>query len=200
VRIHLKIIPCIVVVAIAAIIISLSGCGGGSESLIATIYGTVRHDGNSQTLQDIRVTTDTKETWTDVNGDWALVVDNGQGTQVYVLGEGYEVESIPVSAGQGQICVGTTYLRPVILAGFGIITGIVADAGERVVGAQVSVGGNTAITRDDGTYRLYNVPQGYQTVVASTGTKSGMASTYVISQRTSTANIAISDSPPPGPL
>ena len=185
--------------ALVGAIILASGCSS-SNPLTATIVGTVLHDSDHRALADVEVTDNDKVTTTAADGTFVLHVNDAGAKTVYVLAEGYDVAQCEVAAGEGVKNAGTFYLKPAALSGFGHMTGIVADAGARVAGAQVWVGGNRATTDADGCYTLYNVQMGQRVVTASTGSKSGTASVMVISLRTVTADIALSSGPPIGPF
>ncbi|MFO7948623.1 MAG: hypothetical protein R6V19_17610 [Armatimonadota bacterium] len=196
-RLKRTVFLCALVLTTAILATTLSGCGGGDgDPTVATLYGKIIHDGTRQPLQGVQVVARDKETHTVADGTWAIVLENSGGTTVHVLAEGYEPVELQAPAGEGKIYVGTTSLVPQVLAGNGVITGIVADAGQRVEGAQVSVGSINGITDAEGKYILYNVPQGSRDVVATTGDKWGTKNVLVVSQRTVTADIAVSDSPP----
>jgi len=188
-----------VVAAIMAIIV-VTGCSGGGQALTAKVTGTVLHDGNHRALADLQVTDNRVGTTTGADGTFALELGHSGATTLYVVADGYEVEQRAVPAGAGVKDIGTFYMKPVTLPGYGNIVGIVADAGRLAEGAQVWVGGNTAVTDATGAYTLYNVPMGQRTVTASTGSKSGTASVMVISLREVTADIALTSGPPLGPL
>ena len=197
---QLRVAACIAVMsALVGAIILAAGCDS-DDPVTTAIIGTVLHASDHRPLADVEVTDNRKSTNTVANGTFALwLYDTGR-TTIYVLAEGYEVEQREVPPGEGPKNAGTFYLKPASLAGFGHVTGIVADAGAGVAGAQVWVGGNRAITDAAGTYTLYNVQMGQQTVTASTGSKSGTASVMVISLRTVTADIALGSGPPVGPF
>ncbi len=197
---HLRTMISIAVVSVlvGAIILAV-GCSS-SDLVTATIIGTILHDSDHRPLADVEVTDNDKVTTTAADGTFVLPVDDSRAITIYVLADGYAVEQREGAAGGGVKSAGTFYLKPAPLSGFGHITGIVADAGAAVAGAQVWVGGNTAITGADGRYTLYNVQIGQRTVTASTGSKSGTASVMVISLRTVTADIALSSGPPIGPF
>lgn len=196
-RLRLRLLVCAFFVSIAAAAIVVSGCGGGgSGTLSAVLSGQVRHDGTREPLADFTVIASGEETETAIDGTWTLDVDNSGGTTVFFLEEGYQPAQVEAPDGDGQLDVGTVYVKPQIIEDFGVVTGIVADAGRRVEGAQVSVGAVTAVTDANGEYTLYNVPEGRQDVVATTGQKFGTADVFVISMRTVTADIAVSTNPP----
>ncbi len=186
-------------VVVITAVIAVTGCGGG-KALTATVTGTVLHDSDHRPVADLQVTDNRVVTTTGADGTFALELGHSGATTLYAVADGYAVEQRAVPAGAGVKDIGTFYMKPVTLPGYGNIVGIVADAGAPVQGAKVWVGGNTAVTHADGTYTLYNVPMGQRTVTASTGSKFGTGSVMVISLREVTADIAVTTGPPIGPL
>lgn len=196
-RLKRLVLACALFVFIAGMAIVVSGCSGTSQPTVeATLTGVVVHDGTGEPLEGVRVVADNQQTETGADGAWTLQVDNQDGTTVNILAEGYLPGEVEVAEASGAIDVGTTRLEPQLVEDYGAVTGIIADAGRRVEGAEVSAGPITAITDADGSYTLYNVPEGRQEVLATKGQKSGIANVIVISRRTVTADIAISSGPP----
>ncbi|MFP3904323.1 MAG: carboxypeptidase-like regulatory domain-containing protein [Armatimonadota bacterium] len=196
-RLKRTVFLCALVISTAILATMLAGCGGGDDDpTVATLYGKIIHNGTHEPMRGVQVVAGGNETRTVADGTWALVLDNRGGTTVHVLFEGYESVELQAPAGEGKIYLGTTSLVPQVLDGNGIIKGIVADAGRPVEGAHVSVGEIHGVTDAEGKYILYNVPQGSRDVTATTGDKWGTKNVLVVSQRTVTADIAVSDNPP----
>jgi hypothetical protein len=181
------------------LVVALTGCSS-SDAVTYTVTGTILHDSDHRPLAGVRVTDNIVQTTTDSDGKFTLQVTTGDTATLYMLADGYEVMQTPVSAESGSKDYGKLFLKPVVLPGYGLVTGIVARAGQPVAGAAVWVGSIRGATHQDGTYRLYNVPAGQQTVTASMGGLSGTASVLVISERTATADIALTTGPPAAPL
>ncbi len=188
--------------AVFAVVLAVAGCSS-NQSAPAIITGAVLHDGNHGPLKDAeaQVTANRKIVTPARDGTFELVLSNTDATTVYAIADGYEVGEKLAPAGAGYKDIGAFYMKPVIIAGYGKVTGIVTDPGTGAVeGALVWVGGNTAVTDADGRYVLYNVAAGRHTVTASTGTKYGTASVNVITLRESTADIGLTSNPPIGPF
>jgi len=190
-------------ITVITAIIAVAGCSG-SDGVPVTVTGVVLHDGDHSPLAGVQVTDNSAVTTTNADGEFALRLGNSRDTTIYAVLNGYEVEARAVPAGAGangeKPLAEPMYMKPVIVSGCGKVVGIVADAGAPVEGANVWVGGKTAVTDANGAYTLYNVPVGQRTVTAAIGDKSGTASVLVISLRQVTANIAVTLGPPPGPL
>jgi hypothetical protein len=193
----------IILLAVSTVAVSLFFCrGGGSSSDSTTSTGTrtIFHYSDPSPVAGVRGTDNVVQTTTGPDGTFTLQVTHDGDATLYVLADGYEVVQGPVPTGTGTKELGTVYLKPVVLPGYGLVTGIVARAGQPVYGAEVWVGGNRGATHRDGHYRLYNVPAGQQIVTASVGGVSGTASVMVISERTVTADISVTTGPPAGPF
>lgn len=191
-----KIVSLTALIAALVAIAVMTGCGSG-ETASTQIVGTVMHDGNRSPLEGIEVTDNKTVTTTAADGSFSLERSSTDATTLYVLGTGYEVEERELPAGDGVRNAGAFYLKPVLIAGYGGVKGIVADAGRPVAGATVYLGGNTAITDSEGRYTLYNVPSGYRTITATTGLKSGTVSVLSNSlQFMFNADIAVTTGPP----
>lgn len=200
-RLKRQVLACALFVCIATAAIVVAGCGGTTQpAQKAVLAGTVVHDGTHEPLEGISIIANQQETKTAADGTWTLEVDNRDGTTVNLLAEGFQAKEVNVDGGTGQIDLGRIYLQPQVTSGRGTITGIVADAGKRVEGAQVSVGSIESVTGANGKYTLYNVPEGRQDVMATTGQKYGYADVVVIEQRTVEADIAVSSNPPTIPF
>lgn len=188
-----------VTIAAMTLAFSMTGCSS-SDAVAVIITGIILHDGDHRPLAGVTVSDNNVQTTSGADGRFTLAVSIDGATTLYALADGFEVAQRQVSAGQGAIDVGSLYLKPVLVAGRGKITGIVAQAGMPVSAAEVWSGGNRAVTDGDGVYSLYNVPAGQQTVTAAVSGLSGSTSVMVISQRTVTADISVTTGPPIGPF
>lgn len=181
--------------------IGLAGCGGGGTVLFG-LQGKVLDDGVLTPVHGARVVADTGQTGTtDASGQFLLDGVPAGAQSLTVAAMGYQTRSVPISGSSAGLSVGTVYLRPAALQGSGNVTGVVTEAGVPADAAALQAGGRQALSKRDGTYALYNVPIGKQTVVAMSadGQSSGSASVIVGNQTSVTANIALSNSPPPPP-
>lgn len=179
----------------------LPGCGGGGEALLA-LQGKVLDDGDLTPVSGARVVADTGQTTTtNARGEFTLPNLSAQARSITVAADGYQTAVEPISRLGGALTVSTVYLRPAPVQGAGQVTGVITEAGSAASGASVQAGGRQAFSKSDGTYTLYNVPIGRQTVMAvsADGQTSGSATVTVPNQASVTANIALSNSPPPPP-
>ncbi|NPV45759.1 MAG: hypothetical protein HPY69_02275 [Armatimonadetes bacterium] len=159
-------------------------------------------DGDLTPVSGARVVANTGQTdTTDSNGQFSLQNVPAGARTITVAADGYQTAIEPISYVGGGLSVNTVYLRPALLQGFGQVTGVVTEAGSAASGASVQAGGKQALTKSDGSYTLYNVPIGRQTVMAvsADGQTSGSATVTVTNQASVTANITLSNSPPPPP-
>lgn len=182
-------------------VLCLSGCGGGGASLLV-LQGRVLDDGILTPVSGAQVVADTgQRDTTDTNGRFRLQNVPGGAKFVTVAANGYQTSVEPISRVGGMLTVDTVYLRPALLQGFGQVTGVVTEAGSAASGASVQAGSKQAFTKSDGTYTIYNVPIGRQTVMAvsADGQTSGSVTVTVTNQASVTANISLSNSPPPPP-
>ncbi len=139
------------------------------------------------------------ETTTDANGYFEL---SGvpSGATIKITKQGYSTLTQTVT-GSGDVDLGRIELPPAPISGTGNIEGRVTYGGQPAVGATVQAGGRTAVTRSDGSYKLFNVPAGTRTVTARSadGEASGSVTVTVPVDSTVTANIQLSIQPPPPP-
>lgn len=191
-----------VAVGLLALALGLTGCGGGGGGAPLTLSGVVRDDGSLAPVAGARVAANTGQATTaDANGQFALNGLSAQTTSLTVAALGYETASVPVRSGGGSVSVGNVYLRPAALLGYGNITGTVTEAGAPADGAILQAGVRQAVSKPDGTYTVYNVAVGSQTLVARSAdaVTGGSVSVTVANRATVTANVILSSSPPPPP-
>lgn len=179
----------------------LTGCNGGDGGGNLRLLGTVRDAGSLQGIAGARVVAKSVEATTDANGDFDLPNAPSSG-QVVVTASGYENANVAIPPATDEVDLGNIDLVPAPIAGTGNITGIITEAGLLVDGAVVRAGGREARTRADGSYTIYNVPAGFQTVfaVSPNNTTAGTMNVSVFSLMTITANIQLTTQPPPPPL
>lgn len=183
-----------------ALALGLNGCGGGGAGVVRSLSGTVLDDGTLIPISGAQVRANTgQSSQTNTSGQFFLKDLGSQANSLTIARTDYQTTAVPIPAGSSS--VGTIYLSPAILTGRGIISGRVTQAGVGAGGATLQAGGRQAESKPDGSYSIYNVPAGTQTVVAlsADGEMSGSATVNVISQATVTANVSLTNSPPPPP-
>ncbi len=165
---------------LAAGLITGGGCGGGgggtTPSGPATIQGTVVDDGTLQPVAGATVSVGTVSTQTADDGTWQLELQAGERT-VVVAAEGYDQLQTEVTVQEGENQIGTSYLQPTVDAGRGVVSGSVGNGGN-AAGARIFSGTATATSRPDGTFMIYNLPEGSQTLTAVSA--DGEAAGYVL--------------------
>lgn len=192
------------VILLLSLLVPLTGCGGGGGGGgVRAISGRVVDDGTLAGIRGARVVGPAgQETSTDANGLYVLTGISTAASLITFTANGYETIRVNVGASPSDLSLDTTYLRPASLAGRGHVTGVITEAGSGIAGALVLAAGVTATTRSDGSYTLYNVPTGFQTVLATSpnGLKGGSINVTVSELSISVANIALSVQPPPPPI
>ncbi len=193
--------------SVAALIITLTfvltclpGCGGGGAGAVVRLLGQVRDDGSLQPIEGARVVASTGgvQGTTDVSGNFDVANFPANATAI-ITAAGYENTSVQLGGRTGNVDLGTLYLIPSALADTGTVIGVVTSAGGAVAeGATVRLADRQAVSREDGSYTLYNAPTGYHTVFAASadGKTSGSANVTVIESFESIANIRLSNQPP----
>lgn len=190
----------IVVVIVLGLL--LGGCGGGDGGVATSISGTVYDDGTLTAVEGaIVAATSATDTTTDSAGYFELSNVSSGLRSITVAADGYTTQAVTVAAGSGDKSVGLVYLEPAPRSGYGSVSGTITESGTVLGGAIVRCGGQTARTKSDGTYTVYNVAAGVQAVVAasSDGSTGGTTSVTVVSLGTVTANIALTTQPPAPP-
>jgi hypothetical protein len=189
-------------VVLLALALGVSGCGGGGDGVPSSLNGTVLDDGTLTPVSGARVIANTGQSdTTDANGDFTLSsLSNGAGT-LTVACTGYRTATVAIYPTGGAASLGFVYLKPATLQGRGSITGAVTEAGSAADGTALQAGGRHAVSKSDGSYTIYNVPVGSQTVVAlsADGQTGGSASGTVVNQGTLTLDITLTTSPPAPP-
>lgn len=178
----------------------LAGCGGGG-GVSVTVVGVVADAGTLAAIVNAIVSASTnQETTTDVTGSFLL--DGVSEGKVRVSAAGYQDQDVTVPAGSGTIDLGTIFLVPTNVPGTGLVAGTITQAGSVVSGASVRAGVRQAVTRPDGTYTLYNVLPGAQTILAVSPDQSagGSKNINVYAGQLNTADIQLILQPPPLPV
>jgi hypothetical protein len=192
------------VILLLSLLVPLTGCGGGGGGGgTRTISGRVVDDGTLAGIRSARVVGPAgQETSTDANGLYVLSGISTAAVVITITANSYETIRVTAGASPSDLSLDTTFLRPASLAGRGHITGVITEGGSGIGGALVQAAGVTATTRSNGTYTLYNVPTGFQTVLATSanGLKGGSTNVTVSELSISVANIALSVQPPPPPI
>lgn len=191
---------CLVIALIIAVAM-VAGCGGGG-STSSSLSGTVVDGGTLQPLAGAVVVAGGAEATTDANGDFFIASISPGLSSINVSATGYVTQFPPVSAGSGDKSVGTVFLAPAPVAGAGNVTGIITEGGAPAISAVITSAGHSARSRANGTYVLYNVPSGFQTIhaVNAASTMAGSKNVTVISASTVVADIPLTTAPPPPPV
>ncbi len=190
--------------AVAVALLVLGGCGGGGggDDELLALQGLVLDDGTLTPVSNAQVLTNTgQSSITNSAGRFTVYGVSGQAQTLTVAAPDFQTATAPISRVGGGLVVDTVYLRPAPQQGHGHITGTVTEGGQAAGGANLQAGGQQAVSKSDGTYTLYNVPVGAQTVMAlsSNGLSSGSAAATVGDRTTVTRNITLGNSPPPPP-
>jgi hypothetical protein len=175
----------------------LSGCGGGGGATFS-VFGTVVDNGTLAPIYNASVHAGGSTT-TDLAGDF--IIDGASGNTLRVTATGYRTQEVPIPGSSGTVDMSTVYMEPVQLSNTGNVTGTVTRGGTAVGGSAitVNVAGLHAMTRADGTYTLYNVPQGSRTIyaVAPDAQTGGSRSINVfVAPQINTADILLTLQPP----
>ncbi len=157
----------------------MSGCGGGGAQAVVRIVGTLLDDGSLQPVEDARVIASGVSGTTDANGAFDVADVPAEGTVTFAA-TGYQNLVVTLTGRTGEVNLGEVYMTPTALAGTGTVTGTVSEVGgDPADEATVTAGDCTALTREDGSYTLYNVPSGYQKVRALSHDRSTRATVNV---------------------
>jgi hypothetical protein len=176
----------------------LGGCGGGGGGTF-TLVGEVRDAGTLAAIYNALVQAGAT-TNTDLAGSFLL--SGAEGNTATFSANDYQTEEVPIPGSSGTVDLGTVYLAPLYVPGTANITGTVSQGGVPVQGAEVSCGTRRALTRADGTYILFNVPAGVQTVMAVSPDHltGGSKNLNVFIGQPNIADIQLTLQPPPPPV
>jgi hypothetical protein len=191
-----------VAILVVALALMISGCGGGGGGS-SSISGMVRDAGSLNPVAGAQVVAGSRLTNTDATGEFLLEGAPTNAVMLSVTATGYLSQTVQAPAGSGlRYLPSPVYLVPAPLPETGNATGRITRAGQAEAGAVVRAGGRSAVSRGDGTYALYNVPVGFQTIFATSadGLTGGSTNVTIINQGTVTANIQLSTQPPPPPI
>lgn len=188
------------VIALTISVALVAGCGGG-RSATSTLSGTVVDAGTLQPIAGAFVVGGGLNATTDADGDFFCDGISPGASSVTVAATGYVNQVVDVPAGGGDKTVGIVYMVPAPVNGAGDVTGVITEGGVGAAGAAITSAGHAAKSRSDGTYTLYNVPAGFQTIKAinAAGTLAGSKNVSVNSSATVTADIPLTQAPPPAP-
>ncbi len=188
----------VVTVILIFALVCLSGCGGGTEALLR-LLGLVVDDGSLQPIPGARiVASNGVEAITGADGSFDAAGFPASGT-VTITATGYQNTTVAINTQNNELDLGKVYLVPAALAGTGTVSGIVTTAGGATApGASIRASDREATSRADGSYRLYNVPAGFQTLFAASADRgtSGTVNVTVLSNFETIANIRLSIQPP----
>ena len=158
------------IAAVLALVALVAGCGGVNNSPTSSASGVVLNDQTLQPVVGARVTlagaTATTQPTTGAFSFANASIGNGQ--TLSVTAAGFQAASATVNVASGGNALGVIYLKPVVPAGTGWITGKIVFTGAAVVGATVSTPTQTGLTKADGTYALYGVPAAENVQVSAT--------------------------------
>ncbi len=190
--------------AIIGILLLTGGCGGSSGGAGGvSITGIVADDGTLDPIGGAMVTIGSLTAFTLDNGSFAINGAPAGAVTVYVTKDGYEVGVFPVMLGSGTNNIGTLYLKPTLQPSCGNVSGTVQEGSAPVAGAILDCGGVNARSKADGTFTVYNVPEGEQLLWAQSadGLKTGYRLVDVQAGSTLTGQVVfISSGPPPPPF
>ena len=189
----------VVIITLAVGLTCLSGCGGGDSALVR-LLGQVLDDGSLAAVQGARmvVSPGGAQGTSDVNGNFD-VAGVPATTTVTITASGYQNTTLQLANQTGEVDLGKIYLVPAPVAGTGTVSGLVTTAGGAAApGASVRAADREAKTRTNGTYKLYNVPAGFQTLFAASADRStsGTVNVTVLGQFETIANIRLTIQPP----
>ncbi|MBU0608796.1 MAG: carboxypeptidase regulatory-like domain-containing protein [Armatimonadetes bacterium] len=188
----------VVTVILIFALLCLSGCGGGTEALLR-LLGLVLDDGSLQPIQGARVVASNgAEATTDAGGNFDAAGFPASGT-VTITATGYQNTTVQINTQNNELDLGDVYLVPAAVAGTGTVSGTVTTAGGAIApGASIRAADREATSRADGSYTLYNVPAGFQTLFAASADRStsGTVNVTVLSSFETIANIRLSIQPP----
>lgn len=195
-----------VLLAVLGVVLAFTcmGCGGGGggEDLTATIIGRILHDGTLAALADVTVSAGGKNTTTAPDGSFTLTGLPIGVTSISISKSGFQATTVTRTLAGGSNTLGTLYLPPNVSAAAGVVRGTVLNGSTLTAGAGLACAGVAAVSKPDGSYTLYNVPVGTQTIWAESAdhTASGAKVVTVVAGTVLTGQtVLISPGPPPPP-
>lgn len=185
--------------------VGLVGCGGGGggDNLI-TVTGRVIDDGTLVGVVGARVVgPGGVQVTTTADGLFTFPGLSNSVASLTIVASNYLNAVVTVPVGTGDRGVGVVNLQPAPVAGAGNITGVVLEAGSPVADAVLQAAGHQAVSKTDGTFTIYNVPAGLQTLLArsASGLKAASQTVSVPDGSSVSTTVRLTSSPPdPPPL
>lgn len=192
-------------VAFAVLALVIAGCGGGGGGVTpaqATVRGTLLNDGTLAPVAGATVRVGSASVQSDANGVFSIQAPTGS-QMIAITATGFQQLQTNVSVQDGVNQIGTRYLQPTLLAGRGAVSGTVRRGGAAAGGATIRSGNATGTSRADGTFSIYNLVAGSQTLtaVSADGLATGSATASVqAGTKISGVTISLGLTPPPPPV
>ncbi len=175
-----------------------AGCGG-SGAASAKLQGTVLDDATLEPIAGAGISIGASRARTDDDGRFSIATGEG-GRLLAIDAGGYEEKLVNVEIAPGVNDTGNLYLLPLLEGGKGGVRGRVLDLfGVAVAAATISCGNQAATSRGDGSFALYNIPAGTQTILALRDQDAGWANTVVVPGEFSSHVIINLGAAPPEP-
>jgi hypothetical protein len=194
---------------VCALLIAPLGCGGGGGGgggAASSVSGTVRNDGTLAGVAGAAValvSDPTKNAVTAADGTFTIADMPTGNVALTVTKAGFVATTFAEALVSGANNVGSLYLPPTLTAGNGAVSGRVEDGTGIVANALLSAAGVGGAAKGDGTFTVYNVPAGLQTLWATSPDKNSSGSKTVTITAGSVLSgqlVLISPGPPPPPI
>lgn len=181
---------------------AVSGCGGGGGGASpATVQGAVIDAATADPVGGATVSISSDSDTTGADGSFSFATLSGTRT-LSVNATGYQQRQINLSLTPGNNDLGEILLEQSLQQDKGTVKGRVLDSsGAPVAEALVRYGNMQAISRDDGSFTIFNVLAGTQVITAISGGAVGWATAEVVAGETTsgvTISLGIRPPPPPG--
>ena len=186
---------------VIGIVCGFPGCDGTTAGP-ATVQGTLADDANLEPIDGATASIDHNVATTGLDGTFTLSTTAGEHTLNLSAG-GYEDKQVNVSLQEGVNDLGIMHMRPVLLTGRGTVRGRVLREGVQVAGATLTGENVQALSKDDGTFAIYNLRPGTEAIVAIApeGDMTGWASVQITAGETTTGvTIELTLRPPAPPI
>jgi hypothetical protein len=190
----------VLAVALTAVVVSFTGCGGGGGGAVASVTGTVLDDSTLVPLASAQVRVGDQTVTTGADGSFSFPSVAVAYQTITVSRTGYDLLTLNTDLFKGANDLGALYLSQVQIPGYGHISGMVTDGTSPASGAMVVAGGKTAYSKPSGEYSIRNVAPGNQSVSATLGSKTGLGVVTVTAGSTASLNLSLSVGPPPPPV
>ena len=198
-RICRKAVTLVCLAAVVALAALVAGCGGVNNSPTAGASGVVLNDQTLQPIVGAQVTLGGATTPSQATtGAFSFATAPAGAQTLTVTATGFQPTSVSVNIATGANALGAVYLKPVVPAGTGWITGKIIYNALPVGGGTVNTPTQSGLTKADGTYALYAVPVGETvTVFATDGLGHGaqLNVRVVDGQQTSGADMTLTNFP-----